>query len=169
MSSEAIPPPTAEQTRNVETCRRVLTKVWGEGQLDICDEVFPEDFVRHDSDGTDAVGPGDYKALVAKTRKAFPDMRIEIHALLPSGNSVLFRTTMHGTHTGEFSGIGPTGAKIAAWSMAEVQFREDGMAVEAWVMSDYLGLTKSIVSAMSVWQLLKNGPTLWKQMRASGK
>lgn len=156
---------TAEEQRNMEACRRVLTKVWQGGELDICDEVFTEDFVRHDANGPDAIGPKGYKDLVSKTRQAFPDLRVEINDLTPVGRVVFFRTRMLATHTGEFHGIKPTGAKVVAETHAEVHFNDDGMSVEAWVISNYLGTTQAIINAMSWWQLLVNAPALIREMK----
>ena len=163
--SAAVSSPTAEQERNVGTCRRVLTEVWGNGKLEICDEVFTTDFVRHDANGPDSIGASGYKDLVRQLRAAFPDMRVDIENLSPSGNAVFFRTTMYATHTGEFYGLPATGAKIVVKTHAEVHFDASGMSVEAWVISDYLGLTKSILNAMSLWQKLCNLPALLKLMK----
>lgn len=154
------------QERNVETCRKVLTRVWGGGELEICDEVFLPDFVRHDANGPDSVGSEGYKDLVAKLRKAFPDMAVEIENLTAAGNIVFFRTTMTATHTGDFYGLAGTGAKIRAKTHAEVHFNDAGMSTEAWVISDYLGITKSVLGAMSFWKKLTNLPALLKMTKA---
>ncbi len=156
---------TENEKRNMETCRRVLTRVWGAGELDICDEVFLPDFVRHDASSGDATGPGEYKALVETIRIAFPDLRIHIDRLTPAGNTVFFRTRMEGRHTGSFYGLPGTGARIHASTQAEVVFREDGWCVEAWVISDYLSVTKSIVSEMSLLDKLRNAPTLLRMLK----
>jgi len=156
---------TEHERRNVETCRKVLTRVWGKGELDICDEVFLPDFVRYDLGSGDAVGPQDYKDLVAMTRRAFPDMVVHIEGLTPRDNIVFFRTRMEGTHTGDFNGLPPTGARLNAQTLAEVHFREDGWATKAWVVSDYMSVVKAIMGAMPLWKLALNGPKMMKAMK----
>ena len=156
---------TPAQERNMDQCRRVLTQVWQGGDLDICHEVFTKDFVRHDANSGDSIGPEGYIELVAETRKAFPDLTVEIEKLAPVDNIVFFRTTMHATHAGSFYGIPPTGAKIESKTHAEVHFDEKGMSTEAWVVSDYLSVTKSIINAMSLWKKLINLPALLRLMK----
>lgn len=156
---------TPAQERNMAQCRRVLAQVWQGGELDICHEVFTKDFVRHDANSGDSIGPDGYIELVAKLRQAFPDLTVEIEKLAPVDNIVFFRTTMHATHTGSFYGIPPTGTTIETKTHAEVHFDEEGMSIEAWVISDYFSVTKSIVNAMSLWQKLTNLPTLLRLLK----
>lgn len=156
---------TEQQERNIAAYMRMMTEVWAGGKLEVCYETFAERFVRHDANGPDVHGPGGYAELIGKLREAFPDMRIEIDNIQPLGNVLFTRTTMHAAHRGEFYGIKPTGAKIVSKSHAEIHFADDGMCIEAWVISDYLGVMKAIVNAMSFWQKLSNLPALLRLMR----
>lgn len=158
-----FPAPSAEQQRNMDTVRKVLTRLWIGGEMEIADEVFPPSFVRHDANNADSIGAEGYKEIVNKSRKAFPDLEVEIHQIAAAGDRVFFRTTMHGTHQGDFAGIPPTGAPIEVQTHAEVQFGEDGKSVEAWVVTNYLGLIQTLMKAMSFWQIVKNLPKILKQ------
>lgn len=158
--------PAEKARRNVETCHKVLTRVWGAGELDLCDAVFLPEFVRHDATGGDATGPAAYKALVAKTRTAFPDLQVTIDRLTPSDDTVFFRTRMTGTHGGPFEGLPASGARFVVSTQAEVVFREDGWCIEAWVISDYLTVMKAIMNAMPWWRKLLKAPTLMRLMKA---
>jgi predicted ester cyclase len=163
MTNGQLQEPTGQQLRNLETVRRVLKEFWQEGHLEVADEVFTKDFVRHDPNNMDVHGPEGYKRLVAKTRKAFPDLKVDIKNLMPYRNLVEFRVIVSGTHLGDFVGIKPTGAKCAIGTNTEVHFNKDGMVTEGYVQSDYLGLIRDIIRAMSWWQFLINLPALLTQ------
>jgi len=71
--------------------------------------------------------------------EAFPDLHVEIHDLLESGDKVITRKTFHGTHDGEFLGLAPTG-RTASWDVIDiVRFRE-GRMIEHWDVIDVFGL-----------------------------
>ena len=44
---------------------------------------------------------------------AFDGARFEIHQMVAEGNLVAVRYTFHGTHTGEYLGIPPTGRTVS--------------------------------------------------------
>lgn len=55
----------------------------------------------------------------------------------------MFRTTLNGTHKGEFMGIPPTGKKIEYTAMVIVRFSE-GKIVESREEADMLGLMQQL-------------------------
>jgi len=163
MTSEPLQQPTESQRRNLETTRRVLKDFWQDGHLEIADEVFTKDFVRHDPHNEDVHGPEGYKALVSKMRAAFPDLQVQIDNMMPYRNLVEFRVRVFGTHLGDFAGIAPTGAKCVIGTNTEVHFNEAGMVTTGYVQSDYLGLVRQLIQAMSWWQFLLNLPAIITQ------
>ena len=99
----------------------------------------------------DAVG--DYFAderVVAGVRRgcfayfqAFPDLHSSIDELVAEGDKVFCRSTMTGTHDGEYKGIPPTGRHIAAES-AEVFRIADGKFVAYWCLTNVAGLMRQL-------------------------
>ena len=74
---------------------------------------------------------------------AFPDLTHSIGGLIASGDKVVVRVTVRGTHKGEFAGIPSTGNKIEFSFIAIVRI-EDGRIVEEWQDTDMLGLMQQL-------------------------
>jgi predicted ester cyclase len=94
----------------------------------------------------DEIGP----ALVGIRRgcfayfEAFPDLHIALDELIAEGDRVFVRSTMTGTHDGEYKGIPATGRHISAES-AEVFRIADGMFVGYWCMTNVAGLMRQLM------------------------
>jgi steroid delta-isomerase-like uncharacterized protein len=82
--------------------------------------------------------------------QAFPDLHVSLDEFVAEGDRVFLRSTMTGTHDGEFQGIPATGRHIAAES-AEVFRIADGKFVGYWCMVNVAGLmhqlTEEVVTA----------------------
>ena len=74
---------------------------------------------------------------------AFPDLRVSLDELLAEGDRVFLRSTMTGTHDGEYKGIPPTGRHIAAES-AEVVRIADGKFVGYWCLANVAGIMRQL-------------------------
>lgn len=64
-------------------------------------------------------------------RRAFPDLRVEIHDQIAEGDKVTTRKTIHGTHDGELFGIPPTHRAVAI-QVIDIVRLEGGRYVEHW-------------------------------------
>jgi steroid delta-isomerase-like uncharacterized protein len=99
----------------------------------------------------DAVG--DYfadESLVAGVRRgcfayftAFPDLHMSVEEFIAEGDRVFCRSTMTGTHDGEYKGIPATGRHISSES-AEVFRIADGRFVGYWCLSNVAGLMRQL-------------------------
>jgi steroid delta-isomerase-like uncharacterized protein len=96
---------------NKALVRRYFEEIWDKGDLDLIDELFSTDFVRHGPSGTEGEVHGleEFKALVSMYRSAFPDLRVPIEDLIAEGERVVSRWRTRGTHQGELMGIAPSG------------------------------------------------------------
>jgi ketosteroid isomerase-like protein len=74
---------------------------------------------------------------------AFPDLHISVEELIAEGDRVFVRTTVTGTHDGEYKGIAPTGRNVAA-ECAEVYRLEDGKIVGYWCLLDVAGMMRQL-------------------------
>lgn len=63
--------------------------------------------------------------------------------MIAEGDKVMIRTTITGTHTGEYWGIAPTGKQISITEMACVRIK-DGKIVEEWGVPDMFNLMQQI-------------------------
>jgi predicted ester cyclase len=96
MRLAAVPP-----TENKALVRRFYEEAWGEGRLAVIDEVFAENYRRHDLRPTQpAPGPEGMKRITADFRAAFPDLRFEVEIVIAEDEFVAARWTASGTHTG---------------------------------------------------------------------
>lgn len=82
-------------------------------------------------------------ATVLRWRRAFPDLRMEIHELVAEGDLVAARLTLSGTHQGPWAGVAPTGRRVTMSLMMLFRF-EGGRLVEFWESDDQLGLRRQL-------------------------
>jgi len=124
--------------------RRFYEEVWARGNLDVCDEVFAPEYVRHDfRAGDPAAGPEGQKQIAAAFRAAFPDLRWRVDLLVAEGDYVVGRWTASGTHSGPWAGVEATG-RTMTFSGANIFRFENGKVAEIWNHRDDLGLSEQI-------------------------
>ncbi|WP_435151590.1 ester cyclase [Haladaptatus sp. DFWS20] len=121
-----------------EILDRLRTEVWNEGQVDVVDELFADDFVSHRFSQGEFDGPEDYKRWVRECREAFPDMHVTFEPL-GSGEVSCGVYTVTGTQKGKLQGkyldIEPTG-KPVEYSGLSIMRVEDGKFAEEWDLDD---------------------------------
>jgi predicted ester cyclase len=77
---------------------------------------------------------------------AFPDLHCSLEELIAEGDNVFLRSTMTGTHDGEYKGIDPTGRHIST-DAAEVFRIADGKFVGYWCLTNVAGLMGQLTAA----------------------
>jgi steroid delta-isomerase-like uncharacterized protein len=75
--------------------------------------------------------------------QAFPDLHWEVEQLLASGDHIIARVVLTGTHEGAFAGIAPTHRK-ASWRGCSVVEIRHGKAVRARIYADHLSLMRQL-------------------------
>ena len=75
--------------------------------------------------------------------RSFPDLHCAIDDLIAEGDKVFCRSTMTGTHDGEYKGIPATGRHISSES-AEVFRIADGRFAGYWCLSNVAGLMRQL-------------------------
>ena len=115
---------------------RLYDEVINQGNLDLTDEFFSEDFVEHEAfPGLPTTGPEAPKAAFAMFLAAFPDLQITPDEMIGEGDKVAVRATISGTHKGEFMGTPPTNKSFEAEVLDIVEIH-DGKATEHWGQMD---------------------------------
>jgi predicted ester cyclase len=74
---------------------------------------------------------------------AFPDLHCSLEELLAEDDKVFLRSTMTGTHDGEYKGIEPTGRHFST-DAAEVFRIADGKFVGYWCLTNVAGLMRQL-------------------------
>lgn len=80
---------------------------------------------------------------------AFPDLHASLDELITEGDRVFLRSTMTGTHDGDYKGIEPTGRHIST-DCAEVFHVEDGKFQGYWCLTNVAGLMRQLTEEPAV-------------------
>jgi steroid delta-isomerase-like uncharacterized protein len=129
---------------NKALVRRFYDEVWARGNLDVADDVFADEYVRHDFRGGEPEpGPEGQKHIASDFRAAFPDLEWNVDFLIGEGDLVAGRWTATGTHDGPWAGVEPTGKPMRFSGINVFRF-EDGKVVEIWNHRDDLGLMQQL-------------------------
>ena len=123
--------------------QRWFTEVMNEGKLEVIDEICSQDFVDHDPlPGTSPDFAG-LKDFVTQVRSAFPDLETTAEDILVEGDRLAVRSTIRGTHKGDFMGIPASGKKVEVSNYDFVRFEND-QAAEHWGTIDSAALMEQI-------------------------
>jgi len=126
-----------------EMANRWYGEVVSGGKTELIDELCAPDFVDHDPlPGTSADLAG-IKEFVAQIRAAFPDLQVTVDDLIGEGDRLAVRSTMRGTHEGDFMGIPASGKKVEVSNYDFVRFEND-QAAEHWGVIDSAALMEQL-------------------------
>lgn len=111
-------------------------KVW--------DELMSADVVHHfNSAAEPIVGLEANKAFNESLFQGFPDIQHTMEDVIAEDDKVVYRTTIQGTHTGNFLGTPPTGkfVKVNDFTLLRIT---DGKIVEWWYECNLLELMQQL-------------------------
>jgi predicted ester cyclase len=80
-------------------------------------------------------GPAGVRQQLEMLFSAFPDLRFELEQVLASGDHVVTRLRVTGTHKGTFAGIAPTN-KTVSWGICSVSEVRNGKAIRGRIYGD---------------------------------
>jgi predicted ester cyclase len=89
--------------------------------------------------GTPPLDLAGHQAFAAAFYAGFPDLRHSVEIAIAEGDRAAVRFTLHGTHTGDFMGMLPTGRSVTV-TAAVLMRLADGRVAELWGEFDRLGL-----------------------------
>lgn len=122
--------------RNKQIVRRLYEKVFGEGQLEVADQLVHAE-CRDLHDPRDRRGPARVKEVATMLRSAFPDQSWEIGQLVAEGDRVAMYCTWTGTHAGTFMGIPPTGRRASVPHLYLFRLKDEQVTEYAVVRDDF--------------------------------
>ncbi len=129
-----------------ELVRHIMEDGFNKADMSVVYDSFVEDYVRHGFGGPSMGSLAEHVADLQARHAAFTNARFEIHQLLAEGDTVAVRYTFHGTHTGEFLGVAPTGREVSRPSAAFFTVA-DGKVVVGNIVSDGGGLMEQLTAA----------------------
>lgn len=143
---------------NKATVRRYVNEVVNKGNIQIVDDLFASDYVRHEPHTPEMAGPEGVKQWITAVRTAFPDANFQIEDMVGEGDRVAMRWTVRGTHRGEFLGVGPSGKQISNGGNSILRLA-GGKIAEEWLNWDVLGMMQQLGAVQETTQLERNKVT----------
>lgn len=128
---------------NKTLVHQMQNEIWNKGNLEIVDQLFSDDFVRHFPIGPETRGLDTFREHLISHRAAFPDWSERIELIVADGDLVAVYFASSGTNEGSFQGNVPTGLRISINEMAIFRIAENKI-VEQWLIPDLLGLNQQL-------------------------
>ena len=124
---------------------RRLYELINAGDIDGFGDQLADGFIEHDAaPGMEPTTEG-VKQLFRMYRASFPDLRMDVEEVLPSGDKVVGRIRATGTHTGEaFMGLPASGKSVDVQLIDITRFDDDGLAREHWGVFDALSMMQQL-------------------------
>ena len=133
----------SETERNKAVIRRFVEEVQNQKNWDAFDELNSSDFVNLSAPPGVPNDKEGGKMFLGAFINAFPDSYVTIEDMIAEGDRVVTKKTFTGTHTGEFSGIPPTGNRVSIQYVDIMRVR-DGQIVEHWLSMDQLSFMQQL-------------------------
>jgi steroid delta-isomerase-like uncharacterized protein len=129
--------------QNKELVRQLMEEDISRGNVAVAERIIHPEFFDHTNPPGMQRGLEGHNAIVRLFRAAFPDQWWQIEDLIAEGDRVVARTTMRGTHSGDFFGI-PASGRAVTLTGVHVMRIADGRIIEHWGSNDDLGLMRQI-------------------------
>ncbi|MEZ5102405.1 MAG: ester cyclase [Thermoleophilia bacterium] len=130
----------------LDTIRRLYETI-NAGDLDAMRETVAEGFVEHEQiPGIEPTREGVVEWF-GIMRAAFPDLRFHVDELLPSGDRVVVRAHVTGTHEGEWMGMPATGRSFSVNVIDILRVGDDGLVHEHWGVFDAMAMMEQLGAA----------------------
>lgn len=119
-----------------------IESLWNDGDLDVIDDLYADNFVGHDPQNP-MQGKDDVRSWYNEVKTSAPDVHLNLHETIASGDVLASRWTVSGTDTGGYRGVPPTNKTWLITGLTMSKFH-DGKIVESWAVSDNLGLMQQM-------------------------
>jgi steroid delta-isomerase-like uncharacterized protein len=129
---------SAEETT---TIARRFIQAWNAGQRHVADDLAAPDLtVAYPHFPEPLEGPSAFKEMLARTHHFFPDLTIEVDAVVTEGNQAVVHWRYRGTfQNGEMFGVEADGQSVEVTGMTRYRI-EEGQVQEARGVVDNSGL-----------------------------
>jgi len=124
---------------------RMFEELGNRGNIATAAEFMALDVKRHDLGALfpSATDVGGVKNFLGMMRAAIPDLHFEVHEVIASGDRVVVRFTLSGTHTGDLAGVSGTGRPVSM-PCINIYRIADGKVAETWQLAGELSLLKQV-------------------------
>ena len=132
----------SERNPNSELSRRWFEEVWNQRRSELVEELLTPTSVGH-VEGGDVIGIESFKAFRGELLRIFPDLKLDVEAIVAEGDNVVVRWRATGTHQGDGFGSPPTNKAVSFGGMTWHRYKE-GRLVEGWDSWNELALLKQL-------------------------
>ena len=149
----STPCPATTTEENKEVVRRFYEDAYGQGRLEVLDEVLSNDYVLHipglggliPAVDVPTSGQTDEAERIRELRREFPDLRVTIPDMVAEGETVAIRMTYSGTHAAPLAAWGSpnTGRSMdrEVWAFHRIAC---GTIAEGWILPDNLSMLRQL-------------------------
>lgn len=134
----------SDQTeRYKQITRHIFEEAWNKANFAGLAEFIDPDARFHIRDHTIPMSARDTRTLISAWRRAFPDFRFTIKAMIAEDDLVSVRLVLSGTHERAWKEIPATGKPIRVTAMMFLRFAR-GKVVEIWEDFDEWGMRRQL-------------------------
>jgi predicted ester cyclase len=126
-----------------QVCLRINQEVFGQGRIELADELLTPDFLEHEGPPGTPRGPEAVKRTVKWLQSGLDDISYDVEDLFGEGDRVALRVTMHATHAREFMGRPATAKRFSA-KQIHIFRMAGGRIAEHWAARDDLGMMRQL-------------------------
>lgn len=127
--------PDSQVQENIKMYTNVWDEILNKGNIDMIDTHFASNYVSKTVTST-VNGKTEAKAYYGTFLTGFSDIEFVVEEIFGKEDRLVKRWIFNGTHTGEFSGIPPTGKKITVKGVSVARIVDGKIAEELDYMDD---------------------------------
>jgi steroid delta-isomerase-like uncharacterized protein len=124
-----------------------LVNAYNQRSLDDFDNLLTDDVVLV-RDEEKAHGRDEFKAVLRRLQRAFPDLEYRVDDVIVAGDRIALRWQASGTHRDEYLGVAATGRAVSYSGVTIYELRGERVA-RIWVAADLLSLLRRLSEARS--------------------
>jgi steroid delta-isomerase-like uncharacterized protein len=128
-----------------DVIRRYFEELFNRGKLELIDELLHPRYVNHSPSPGVPTGREGLRIIVPALRAAFPDLHYTIEDLVVGDDAVATRTSLRGTHRGDFFGLAATGRCFSVQQMTLERF-EAGRIIGHHRVTDEASLMRQLTA-----------------------
>jgi steroid delta-isomerase-like uncharacterized protein len=125
---------------NAAIARELIQRVLNEGDIGFAEKTLSEDYVERTPMPGGTPDKAGAIAMFQMMRSQTPDMHIDVHDVIASGDKVAVHSTLKGTDTSGFMpGMDPTGKPFTVEAIDVFTFDANGQNTEHYGVYDMMG------------------------------
>ncbi|HEY8945284.1 MAG TPA: ester cyclase [Polyangiaceae bacterium] len=130
--------------RKRHTLERYFNELFNQGKVELVPELLHPRYVNGSPGSPDLPRGRDGVVIVVQAlRRAFPDLHYTIEDMVIGSDAIAVRTTLRGTHRGDFFGHPPTGKSVEVSQITIERFHE-GKIIAHHRVTDELALQRQL-------------------------